>query len=45
VTKLCKNGTRSREPSEKGSTENALEDVAASDCELGVSIWTKEASS
>jgi hypothetical protein len=29
----------------KNLLKNALEDVAASDCELDVSVWAKEASS
>lgn len=45
VAKLCTNRRRHRQPSEKESPENALEDVAASDCELDISIWAKEASS
>jgi hypothetical protein len=44
VAKLCTNGKRRRQPSQKESPENALEDVAASDCELDVCIWAKEAS-
>lgn len=45
MAKHCANGTRRRQTSEKESPENALEDVAASNCELDVCIWAKEASS